>query len=351
MHIYINARFLTQKITGVQRYAIELCTRLKKLNPGIKFISPRNIIHKDTAELLEAETFGKFTGHLWEQIELPIYLKKMGNPYIINLANLPPVIYNKTIFTIFDLSYMRNPQWFSKGYYYFYKLLTPHLAKKARMIITISEFSKKEIISLLQIDESLIKVIPCAAPDLLNSNNKKNNNRYGNYILALSSLDPRKNFSGLIKAFLKINDSKLNLVITGSENKVFGKNEYNNAKHDHRNIIFTGYVPDENLPELYSNSKLFIYPSFYEGFGIPPLEAMSCGCPTVVSNTSSIPEVCGDASYYINPYDIDDIAKGISEVYNNDELRNELIIKGFKRVKNFSWDDSAEKLNGILEKL
>jgi len=85
LHIYINARFLTQKITGVQRYAIELSTRLKKLNPGIKFIAPRNIIHNDTAELLEAETFGKFTGHLWEQLELPLYLKKKSNPYIITL--------------------------------------------------------------------------------------------------------------------------------------------------------------------------------------------------------------------------------------------------------------------------
>ncbi len=390
MTIYVNARFLTQQITGVQRYAIELSKRLKEIRPDIRFIAPYNIMHQDIAEYLGVEVTGRFTGHLWEQIELPLYLKNKKSPYLINLANLSPLLYNKTIFTIFDLSFIENPGWFSKYYYYFYRFTVPLLAKKAHLIITISEFSKKEIINYLKIPESKIKVIHCAPADFfLNESNINANmrgipttqslqgqrssspfispvelpavpkteflglpvNKYDDYIMALSSIDPRKNFTGLINSFNNISNKTIKLIIIGSINRVFRQNELKKNIDSNPNIIFTGYIPDNKLPDLFRNAKLFIYPSYYEGFGIPPLEAMACGCPTIVSNTSSLPEVCGDASYYINPYDVDDITKGINEVLTDNRLRNRLIQKGYKRIKHYSWNKSAEKISGIIDKL
>jgi glycosyltransferase involved in cell wall biosynthesis len=352
MNIYINARFLTQQITGVQRYAIELSRRLRKIHPHIRFIAPRNIIHRDIAEYLEVVVTGRFTGHLWEQVELPLYLKKQGSPYLINLANLTPLVYPKTVITIFDLSFLRNPGWFSKRYYFFYKLIVPILAKKANMVITISEFSKKEIIDLLNIPESRIRIIPCAVADffhgITNTDKSLNNDQY---ILALSSIDPRKNFTGLIKAFKNISKKNIKLFIAGSQNKVFSSNELKKDIKENPDIIFTGYVPDEQLPRLYKNAELFIYPSFYEGFGIPPLEAMACGCPTIVSNTSSLPEICGDASFYVNPYDTDDITKGIDQVLSNRRLQNQLISKGYERVKRYSWDNSVKILSRLIKEL
>jgi glycosyltransferase involved in cell wall biosynthesis len=103
------------------------------------------------------------------------------------------------------------------------------------------------------------------------------------------------------------------------------------------------------LVEYYNKASLFVFPSFFEGFGIPPIEAMACGCPCVVSNVASLPEVCGDAAYYVNPYDVEDIARGIETVLNDEKLRNDLIKKGFENIKRFSWQDSARKIIEIIK--
>lgn len=352
MEIYINARFLTQKTTGVQRFAIEISKQLKLLLPGVTFISPKNIIQKELADYFEVETCGNFTSHLWEQIELPIFLKKKKNPLLINLGNTAPLFYKNQLVSILDLSFIINPKWFSKSFSLFYSFVIPKIAKRSLRIITISENSKKDIVEIIGINESRIDVLYCDVPSEFRANNHlKLPNIYGDYILAVSSLDPRKNFGRLIEAFNKLNLPTIKLVIVGSVNKVFSDVNIKKLIQDNQLITFTGYVDQDELPSLYKNAKLFIYPSLYEGFGIPPLEAMICGCPTIVANVASLPEVCGDASYYVDPYKIDDISHGMKEVTSNEILRDELIAKGYKRVSHFNWESSGKQLVNIIENI
>ncbi|SNR60834.1 glycosyltransferase family 4 protein [Desulfurobacterium atlanticum] len=348
MNILINSRFLTQKITGTQRFAIEISLQLKKLMLNVVFVSPRNILHTKIANELNVKTIGVNTGHLWEQVDLPVYLKKVGNSLLINLVNAAPLIYKNQIITIHDLAFLKHPEWFSRKFYLFYRTLIPKIAKKAKIILTVSNFSKTEIINLLNIPSQKVEVIYNGISNKFSFNPSI---KKENFILAVSSLDPRKNFKNLILAFKKLKLKEHKLLIVGSKNKVFSNQEIEQLIKETPNIEFTGYVPDEELVNLYQRAKLFVYPSLYEGFGLPPLEAMACGTPVVVSNVASLPEVCGDAAYYVNPYDVNDIAKGIETVLKYELLQKELIKKGLERVKLFSWEKSAEKLAKIIEEV
>ncbi|MCJ7547015.1 MAG: glycosyltransferase family 4 protein [Deltaproteobacteria bacterium] len=354
MNIYINARFLTQNVTGVQRYAIEISKRLKKLYPNTLFISPKKIMHKDLMNEFNGLPYGIFNGHLWEQIVLPHYLKKVNNPLLVNLGNTAPLCYKKQIITIFDLSFLINPEWFSKKFYYYYQFLIPKIAKNSLKIITISEFSKKEIIRLLHIPEQKIKVIYCGVDTKFRqkiSVNELLKNRPKNYILSVLSLEPRKNIHNLILAFKKIGLPDIQLILVGSRSNVFANNKLKDIIHSKKNIFFTGYLSDDELIRLYSEAKLFVYPSYYEGFGLPPLEAMACGCPVVVSNAASLPEVCGDAAQYIDPYNVESIAEGINKVLTDEPLRQSLIEKGLERARLFSWEKSAQEHIEVFEEV
>lgn len=347
--IVVNARFLTQKITGVQRFAIELSKQLKKLSPELKFVAPKNIIHKSIAEELQVETIGNQKGHIWEQVELPLYLYKNSNPLLVNFCNTAPLYYKNQVVTICDLSFMINPKWFSKPFSLYYSYLIPRISRKALKIITISENSKQDLINIINTSEDKIEIVYCSiSNEFAQSDTFASHNQYGKYILAVSSLDPRKNFNNLIQAFnyAKLKDTKL--VIVGSENKVFANQSLKELLQYNPNIVFTGYITDRELIDLYKNASLFLYPSLYEGFGIPPLEAMACGCPTIVSNVASLPEVCGNASHYIDPYSVESIAEGIETVLNDKDYSELLRQRGYRRVKLFSWQASAKKLISVL---
>lgn len=352
METVINSRFLTQNLTGVQRYATEISLLLKDMNTNVQYISSKDILQKAYAKALGVNLQGASTGHIWEQLELPLYLSRNKNPLLINLANTAPVLYKNKIITIHDLSYLRNPAWYSKKFYYTYKYMIPEIAKNSLKIVTVSEFSKKEIIDLLKIPEEKIEVVYNAVADefVALASQKVDNNIYGEYILAVSSLDPRKNFKNLILAFNRLKLKDIKLVIVGAENKIFSNNELKELIESNENIIFTGYVSDEHLAGLYINAKLFVYPSLYEGFGIPPLEAMSCNCPVIASDTSSLPEVCADAAYYISPHSVENITKGIFEVINDEKIQNELKEKGQNRIKMFDWKKSAKSYQKIISK-
>ncbi len=157
--LIVNARFLTQPLTGVQRFAIELCLCLKKILPGMKFVAPRNILHQKIAEELEVEPFGKFTSHLWEQIELPVFLKQQHSPLLLNLCNTAPLFYKRNIVCIHDIAFQVNPGWFSPTFVKLYKFLIPRIARRSLQVLTVSNFSKAEIISYTGIPENKVKVI------------------------------------------------------------------------------------------------------------------------------------------------------------------------------------------------
>jgi len=345
--IIVNSRFLTQRITGTQRFAVEISLKLKKLIPNIEFVCPKTILYKDIAQKLHVKTIGVNKGHLWEQLDLLVHLRRNSNSLLVNLVNTAPFLYKNQIVTIHDLAFLRHPSWFLKKFYLLYKFLIPKIVKKARKIITVSYFSKKEITNLLNVPSEKIEVVYCGISEqfIFNPLIKKEN-----YILTVSSLDPRKNLKNLILAFKKLKLKNYKLLIVGSKNKVFSNHAIEQLIKETPNIEFTGYVSDEELVNLYQRAKLFVYPSLYEGFGLPPLEAMACGTPVVVSNVASLPEVCGDAAYYVNPYEVNDISRGIETVLKDEHLQKELIQRGLERTKLFNWEKSAKKVKKIIEK-
>ncbi|MDB5149465.1 MAG: hypothetical protein JWQ57_3485 [Mucilaginibacter sp.] len=341
MMVVINARFLTQKLTGVQRFAIEIARQLKTMMPGVIFVAPSNIIHHEVAALLGAIVIGKRKGVTWEQIDLPLYLKKNNKPLLINLCNVAPLFYNNQVITIHDVAFLVNPQWFSKNFVRFYKFLMPRISKKAKLIFTVSDFSKAEIIRYLHADAAKIKVVYNSVSELPSPAPVKTN--YGKYILAVGSIDKRKNILNLMQAFGLIKHKGFKLIIVGDNNDIFNNKGNDNLK-THQDIVFTGRVNDQELAGLYAGAWLFAYPSLYEGFGIPPLEAMAYGCPTLVSDIGSLREVCGEASIYVNQLNAADIAKGINLLIDDAALRDTLVKNGKQNIKRFSWDTSARQI-------
>ncbi|WP_184544034.1 glycosyltransferase family 4 protein [Mucilaginibacter sp. FT3.2] len=346
--IVINTRFLTQKLTGVQRFAIEIAKEIKKIMPGVVFVSPANIIHKDLAAELDVKIIGRYKGVLWEQVDLPLFLIKNNKPLLINLCNVAPLGYKNQIVTLHDMAFFTNPAWFSKNFVRYYKFLIPRISKRAKLIFTVSHFSKNEIVKHINVTPQKIKVIYNAVSKLAAASNHAAN--LDKYILVVGSIDKRKNISTLIEAFNQIPDKDFKLLIVGDVNSIFN-NDGNETLTTHHDIIFKGRVSDHELADLYTNAKMFIYPSLYEGFGIPPLEAMAYGCPTVVSDIDSLREVCADASVYVNPLNSQSIADGIQLLIKDEQLRAGLINKGKQNITRFSWAFSAQLMVDSVKSL
>lgn len=343
---FVNSRFLTQDITGVQRFASEIAVKLKNiLGDRVLFVSPKNIIHSDLAKKLGVKVIGSNTGHLWEQIDLPLYLKSKKNPLLINLANTAPMFYKNKISTIHDIAFVRYPKTFDFKFRAFYNFLIPKILVSSRHIITVSEFSKKEIVNYYGIDSDKISVVYNAVGDTFKPNKTETKEHY---ILAVSSVTYQKNLHSLIRAFNMIDNPNLKLYLVGGVNSNFASVELLNDIKGNKNVILKGRVNDKELITLYSNAQCFVFPSLYEGFGIPPLEAQACGCPVVCSDAASLPEACADSVIYCNPNNVDDIKEKIEIVLSDERLKNELIEKGFQNIKRFSWEKSAKKLADIV---
>lgn len=343
----VNGRFLSQKMTGVHRYAYEMCCALKRAGVNFLVVAPKNLV-PDYDICFDLEMCGNFTSHFWEQIELPLYINKNHkNSLLISFTGLGSIFYKKTICTIHDISYLIHPKWFSKSYYFLYKWLTPISAKRALKIITVSEFSKNEIVTRLNIPADKIEVIYNAVTNKVIPNQESQIEKQ-NYILSVSSLEPRKNFKRLIQAFSLIDNEDYKLLIVGKKNRIFNRVDFA-ALEQNRSIVFTGYVTDEELAQYYSKASVFVSPSLYEGFGIPNLEAMTNACPVVASDIPPHREVCGDVAIYFNPYDVEDIAKAITKVMEDKELQNRMVLKGKEQVKLFSWDKSANLLLSLID--
>ncbi len=344
--IYINGRFLTQKITGVNRLAYELCNALYLNKVEFTIIAPKHILSDYNISNFRIILWGIGSSHFWEQFCLPTFFLFKKKYLLFNFSGLGPILIKNQFITIHDMSILRHPEWFSKKYSYYYKIFYPIIVRRALQILTISEFSRKEIVDCLNIEKNKISVIYCGVSNkFTNKEHNVCNSLDYEYVLAVSSIDPRKNFSRLLSAVNLLN-SNTKLVIIGNKNKVFQNVGLNLSKR----VVFLGHVSDEKLHKYYSNAKLFIFPSVYEGFGLPPLEAMAMGCPTIVSDIEVFHEVFGDATRYFNPYDINDIANCIHSVLNSDSIRTDLINQGYKKAQKFNWEESAHTLMGIANK-
>ena len=332
--IIINGRFLSQQITGVQRVAHELVRELdnlvKKEKIEVVVLAPKNIIFENLYKNIKIKKVGILKGHLWEQLELPFYTLKVKG-ILLNLCNTAPII-NTGIVDIHDISFRVNPQFFSKKFSWYYRILIWILVKTSKKILTVSEFSKQEIIKYYKVPKEKIEVIYNSWEHILRGNEdfsilQRLNLKNKSFYLAVSSINPNKNFKYIIE-LAKLYPEK-QFVIAGKKNiKVFGKL----GIEDLKNLVWCGYVTDEELKALYMTCKGFIYPSFYEGFGLPPLEAMGCGCEEIyVSNTSCLPEIFGESVVYLNSYKVEKVLK------DNLSLNNRVLDK-------YNWELSAEKL-------
>lgn len=347
----VNGRYLTQKATGVHRYAFEICNKLHEMGVDFHVAVPKEI-HPDYKFSFKTVQCGSLKTHFWEQISLPSYLKSIGSPLLISFTGCGPLNYNNQIMTIHDVSHERYPEWFSKNYYRFYHYMMPRIGRKAHAIFTVSEFSKNEIVDTLKLDPHKIYVVHSNVPfhnkpskeEILNYKPSPDTERY---ILAVSSMDPRKNFIRLVEAFNKIEDKSLKLYIIGMRFKAFNTPDLEKLIGD--NIYLPGYVDDDALQKIYQNAILSIYPSLYEGFGLPPLESMTFGCPVVNSDIPALHEVSEDAALYANPYDVNDIADKIEELLKNADLRQTLRLKGLEQIKKYSWERSAKQVYEIAQ--
>lgn len=229
--------------------------------------------------------------------------------------------------------------------------------KRAKHIIAISEYTKNDLISLLRICPDKISVVYQGINHQIYHTQKVNPFDF-KYILYVGSEQPRKNFTSLIKAFCILKKNKnftnLKLVKIGSPGLDADRKKTIDTINEfclQKEVIFTGFIPEADLPMYYSNAACFILPSLYEGFGLPLLEAMACGCPVIASNITAIPEVVGSAGILVNPQNINEIASAIEQVLSSEELRDKLVEKGFEQCRKFSWERTTSETSRIYESL
>lgn len=332
--IYINGRFLTQPMTGTNRFAYELCLQLAKRGYSFQILAPNApFCGVYDVGMLPIRRVGRLRSHLWEQISLPLFMRGKKS-LLVSLKGLGPVFMRRQVCAIHDMSYLANPKWFSKGYYLFYRLMTPIMVKHAKRILTVSHFSKGEIVSRLGVPADKISVVYNAPSDRFSKLMEKNGSTE-KYFLTVSSLDPRKNLSLVFSAYLK-SSQKYPLYVIGEGHPVFG--DVTLPKNSQ--IRFLGRVSDDELARYYAECSLFVYPSLYEGFGMPPMEAIACGCRQVV--LSDIPvfrEVYGGVANYVKTED----EQALTTIFDQpDKLNNATDFAEF--IAKYSWEKSVNQL-------
>lgn len=357
------------KRVGIGEYAFETIKGLLALSSDAKFViylKDKPLDHMPVpSERVSYRIFGP--KKLWTQIALPASLFLSGKRpdvfftpthYAPRFSPIPVVI------SVMDVSYLHFPELFAKSDLYQLKNWTKYSVKKAKKIITISESSKNDIIEEYHVKSGKvavvypgIKPITTLTPHVYPMQELSYTYKISkDFLLYVGTLQPRKNISRLIEAFShvlkdeKIAQSDLELVIVGKKGWLYEDILAAPEKFGIKDRVkFLDFVPDGDLKEMYKEAKCFILPSLYEGFGLPVLEAMQYGCPVVTSNVSSLPEAGGDAALYVDPENVDDIAKKIKKVITDTDLRKEMVAKGKKQVEKFSWEDSAKKTLEILK--
>lgn len=338
MNIIVNGRFRCHRISGVQRYAHELTKRL-----DLQVCEPSRALKGPV-------------GHLWEQTVLPW---NAASHLIWSPCATGPVFARKHVVTIHDLFTIDSPEWFKANFAVAYRVMLTKLAKTASHLIAVSEYTKTRLVDRLRIDPARITVIHNGVDDCFRkaSSLPKTDETAAllglpspNYLLSVSSLEPRKNIARLLLAWkqaLPELPRDLWLVLAGNEDRrVFGDLGIDDFP---ARVHCTGYVSDQHLPVLYAGATGFVYPSLAEGFGLPPLEAMAAGTPVLTSSKTSLPEVCGTAALYCDPLDVGDIAARLKDLACDASLRLRLQEKGLHRAAGFTWDRSASATMAVLE--
>jgi glycosyltransferase involved in cell wall biosynthesis len=363
---FVNAKFLTQNLTGVQRYAVEMTEALDSLVDrgvidnnalSLRLVGPKGVqSHGLDLKHIPVTPVGRLQGELWSQLELAYHAR---GRLLWSPGNTGPIYHDKHVVTIHDASVLDHPEWFSRKFAMWYQFLLPRLARQAAHILTVSEFSRRRLSETLALDPERISVVPRPISWRFRPVESATIERVlkrltlpHNYLLSLGTLEPRKNITRLLDAWSLLLEQKavpedVHLVVIGGKNVLFQDVSLTTLPDK---VSFTGYVSDEDLPALYAGALAFAYPSLYEGFGSPPLEAMACGTPVVTSYSTAIPEVVGDAALLVDPLDVESIAHGIALSLEN-SCRETLRKAGLERAKHFSWDNSAQLVWSTLTRV
>ncbi len=370
LRVGINARYIQRKVTGIEKYILQCLSLLSKIDSKNKyvlffsnnFLPKLNLKPNFSRFITKFPTKSAFARIIWEQFWLSREIRKEkinlfhGTSFVLPLFK--PCRY---LLTIYDLSYLYYPESYTFLNRLYYRLFLKHSVKMANRIIAISTAAKNEIVKEFGVSEKKIDIIYPAFDDDFAVMNKivakdflsKNYHISEPFFLFVGSLIPRKNLVRIILAFNKIKDqSKHKLVVIGKKGWLY-EEIFDTVKklNLQSKVIFTNYVPEDDLPYFYNAATSLVFASLHEGFGIPILEAMACGCPVITSNKSSMPEVAGDSAILVDPLNIDDISAAMNKIISDEKLRIELIKKGLERVKLFSWEKSAQQLLDVYEKM
>lgn len=367
--IAVDVRDLQAAKTGTKTYLEELCKEFKKINdPSIRFCFFDTVIPVYTGNIKTFKLIEHVRYQLWKQLVLPLKAFFNKADIVFCTDNFVPLIHlgYKTIPVFHDAFFFETPENYGKLWLWLYKKTALPAAKRSARIVTPSQWAKKQINHFTHIPNDKLAVI-YEGPKTLDTSKAINADvlfnslqlSSGNYILHVGSMFKRKNIPALIQAFNQIKKtgySELKLVLAGTLS-------VNNLESDHvlitdtintcqlnKDVVLTGYLADELLGKLYDNALLYVFPSINEGFGIPVLEAFSHNLPVLVANNTCLPEVGSNAVLQFDPFDINDMAEKIKSVLDDKELRKDMIVKGQKRLKDFSWQQTALQLIEVFKK-
>lgn len=368
MRIGIDARLVFYNRAGIGQYILQLIDALANLDfKGDKFIllqsrKDKSLIMPDNHRF-QRRSLWTPSHNRFEQQALSFEVSRLGLDLLHSPDFIPPFKRNcRSVITIHDLAFLLYPHFLTKESARYYGQID-QAWRKTDHVIAVSEATKRDSIKMLGVPEKKITVIheaanPIYRPVPAEEAQQRVREKYKidqDFILFVSTIEPRKNLPGLLQAYRRLRDEYKReelLVLAGSKGWLW-EEVYETVDNLDltREVLFLGRVPSADLVYLYNAARFLVHPSFYEGFGLTPLEAMTCGTPVIVSNTSSLPEVVGDAAVLIDPHDIDGLTVAMWRVLTEQELRKELRCKGLKRAKQFSWEQAAEKTLEVYHKI
>jgi glycosyltransferase involved in cell wall biosynthesis len=317
------------ELGGVERWARELSARLPALRPERYEIAtpPAALAHR--------------AGHAWEQGVLPFRARSAA--LLLGPANLAPVAFPRNVVVVHDAAVLREPRWYSAAYARWHGAVLPAIARRARRVITVSEFSARELRALLGVDAAVVPggVDERFTPDADPGPARAALGLDGPYVLTVASRIARKNLGALATANRRLARRGIELVVAGGHRPQFA------ATTSEPEPRFLGRVPDAHLPGLYAGASAFVLPSLYEGFGLPCIEAMACGTPVVAARAAALPETCGDAARYADPRDPAGIADAIDAALGDDALR----AAGLRHAARFSWDRTTRGVDAVIDEV
>lgn len=365
MRIAVNTRLLLKnKLEGIGWFTVEHFSRICRNHPEHEFFFlfdrpyDKSFLFADniTPVTIWPPARHPILFYIWFNLRLPSILKKLkADVFLSPDGYLPLRGDTPSIAVMHDINFHHFPQDFRWDNRWYYNYFFPRFAKKARKIVTVSEYSKRDIINAFQVPAEKIDVVYNAASSIYEpvSNEDKISIRKDltngtPYFLFVGALNPRKNVTRLLKSFEAFKDqtqSKTKLVIVGT--KMFGTKtmEATYRKMRHKNdVLFVGRKEPEELKGIYGAARALVFVPYFEGFGIPLVEAMKCQLPVIAANTSSLPEVAGDAAHYVSPYDCQAISEAMGKLDSEPERRNELAKNGREQAAKYNWDRAADRL-------